>query len=67
MSERKEPKPLSEMSLCELIQEKQFREAVRYAYDRDDHKMHRSLALHVDIINRRIKALLSDKEEDGKD
>lgn len=67
MSERKEPKPLSEMSLCELIQEKQFREAVRYAYDRDDHKMHRSLALHVDVVNRRIKALLREKSTNNKD
>lgn len=68
MTERKnECKPLSEMSLCELIKEKKFLEAMRHAYDRDDHKTHRSLALNVEVVNKRIQALLSDNPEDNKE
>jgi hypothetical protein len=68
MSERKDNcKTLSEMSLCELIKEKKFLEAMRYAYDRDNQKMHESLASNINIVKSRIEALLSEKPEEDKE
>jgi len=57
-------KPLHEMSLKELKKELEFREGMRYRFDRDDSKTHRSLQSSLDEVRRAIRCVENGKPVD---